>query len=149
MLLQRIDHVGYAVRDLDDAVAHHQRLFGAAVAHRQTLEHDGVHEAMLAVGDSFIQLLAPARENSPVARFLERRGPGLHHVGYGVGSVAGALEDLGEIGVRLVDDHPRSAGRGRTVAFLHPSAVGGVLVELVEDPARGGIERSTGGVPGF
>jgi len=149
MLLQRIDHVGYAVGDLEEAVRHHQRLYGAEVAHREHLARDGVDEALLAVGGSFIQLLAPTRDDSPVARFLARNGPGLHHVGYGVANVQATLSRLQELDVRLVDEHPRPGSRGCTVAFLHPSSSMGVLVELVEDPARGGIERSTGGVPGF
>ena len=135
MRLQRIDHVGYAVEDLEEAVRHHQRLFGAEVAHRQRMEGDGVDEALLAVGDGYIQLLAPTRDDSPVARFLGRNGPGVHHVGYGVADVEATLEDLRRLGVRLVDDHPRPGSRGCTVAFLHPKGMFGVLVELVEDPS--------------
>jgi len=132
--LQRIDHVGYAVNDLEEAVHYHQRLYGAEVAHRERMDRDGVDEALLAVGDSYIQLLAPTRPDSPVGRFLERHGPGVHHVGYGVADVAATLEDLKELGVRVVDDHPRPGSRGCTVAFLHPKGAMGVLVELVEDP---------------
>lgn len=138
MRLQRIDHVGYAVENLDEAVRYHQRLYGAEVAHREEMERDGVREALLAIGPSFIQLLEPTRSDSPVARFLERNGPGVHHVGYGVANVAATLADLKELGVRLVDDHPRRGSRGCTVAFLHPKGAMGVLVELVEDPALGG-----------
>jgi methylmalonyl-CoA/ethylmalonyl-CoA epimerase len=134
MRLQRIDHVGYAVEDLEEAVAYHERLYGAQVAHRETMERDGVREALLAVGGSFIQLLEPTRPDSPVARFLERNGPGVHHVGYGVADVAATLEDLRGEGIRLVDEHPRRGSRGCTVAFLHPKSAMGVLVELVEDP---------------
>ncbi len=137
MLLQRIDHVGYAVADLEEAVRYHQRLYGAEVAHRETMERDGVREALLAVGGGFIQLLEPTRPDSPVARFLERHGPGVHHVGYGVADVAATLVDLKELGVRVVDDHPRRGSRGCTVAFLHPKGAMGVLVELVEDPRPG------------
>jgi methylmalonyl-CoA/ethylmalonyl-CoA epimerase len=135
MRLQRIDHVGYAVEDLEEAVRYHERLYGAEVTHRERMEHDGVDEALLAIGESFIQLLAPIREDSPVARFLARNGPGVHHVGYGVADVATTLEDLKKLGVRVVDDHPRPGSRGCTVAFLHPKGAMGVLVELVEDPA--------------
>ena len=134
MRLQRIDHVGYAVEDLEEAVRYHQRLYGAEVAHREQMERDGVREALLAVGPSFIQLLEPTRPDSPVARFLERHGPGVHHVGYGVENVEATLADLKTLGIRLVDDHPRRGSRGCTVAFLHPKAAMGVLVELVEDP---------------
>lgn len=134
MKLRRIDHVGYAVGDLAAAIAYHERLYGAQVTHRETLERDGVDEALLAVGDSFIQLLAPTRPDSPVGRFLERNGEGVHHVGYGVADVAATLDHLKALGVRLVDDHPRPGSRGCTVAFLHPKGAMGVLVELVQDP---------------
>jgi methylmalonyl-CoA/ethylmalonyl-CoA epimerase len=134
MRLQRIDHVGYAVEDLDAAVRYHQRLYGAEVVHREELERDGVREALLGVGQSFIQLLEPTRPDSPVARFLERHGPGVHHVAYGVADVAAMLEAFKKLGVQLVDDHPRPGSRGCTVAFLHPKGAMGVLVELVEDP---------------
>ncbi|MDP9406225.1 MAG: methylmalonyl-CoA epimerase [Actinomycetota bacterium] len=135
MRLQRIDHVGYAVEDLDEAVRLHERLYGAQVAHREQIDRDGVREALLAVGDSYIQLLEPTRDDSPVARFLARNGPGVHHVGYGVGDVAATLRDLEDLGVRVVDSAPRHGSRGCLVAFLHPKASLGVLVELVEDPA--------------
>jgi methylmalonyl-CoA/ethylmalonyl-CoA epimerase len=137
MRLQRIDHVGYAVEDLEEAIRYHARLYGTVVTHREESARDGVREALLAVGPSFIQLLQPIRVDSPVARFLERRGPGIHHVAYGVGDVTATLEDLRALGVRLVDDHPRPGSRGCTVAFLHPKSAMGVLVELVEDPALG------------
>lgn len=138
MRLQRIDHVGYAVHDLEEAVEHHRRLYDAVVAHRERIDTDGVDEALLAVGPSFIQLLAPTREDSPVARFLARNGPGVHHVGYGVADVTATLDDLKAMGARVVDDHPRPGSRGCTVAFLHPKGQMGVLVELVEDPVLEG-----------
>lgn len=134
MKLQRIDHVGYAVEDLEAAIAYHQRLYGAEVAHRERMERDGVAEALLAVGPSFIQLLTPTRDDSPVATFLERNGEGVHHIGYGVADVDATLQDLKDLDVRVVDDHPRPGSRGCTVAFLHPKHAMGVLVELVEDP---------------
>jgi methylmalonyl-CoA/ethylmalonyl-CoA epimerase len=137
MRLQRIDHVGYAVESLDEAIAYHERLYGAQVAHRETMPGDGVREALLRVGDSFIQLLEPTGPDSPVARFMERNGgPGVHHVGYGVADIDETLTHLKSQGARLVDDHPRPGSRGCTVAFLHPKGAMGVLVELVEDPAR-------------
>ncbi len=138
MKLQRIDHVGYAVEDLEAAIRYHERLYGAEVAHRETIETDGVAEALLAVGPSYIQLLTPTRDDSPVARFLERNGEGVHHIGYGVADVEATFNDLKELGVRLVEDHPRPGSRGCTVAFLHPKHSMGVLVELVEDPALKG-----------
>lgn len=134
MRLQRIDHVGYAVESLDEAVAHHQRLYGAEVAHRETIERDGVAEALLTVGPSFIQLLEPLREDSPVAGFLARNGPGLHHVGFGVDDVEVTLEELKSLGARVVDDHPRRGSRNTLVAFLHPKGNLGVLTELVQEP---------------
>ncbi|MEE8599744.1 methylmalonyl-CoA epimerase [Euzebya tangerina] len=141
-ILQRIDHVGYAVGDLEAAISYHERLYGAEVAHRERIESDGVAEALLAVGPSFIQLLTPTRDDSPVARFLERNGEGVHHVGYGVADIEATFADLQELGVRLVEDHPRPGSRGCTVAFLHPKHAMGVLVELVEDPALRGAPYS-------
>jgi methylmalonyl-CoA/ethylmalonyl-CoA epimerase len=135
MLLQRIDHVGYAVEDLETAIAYHVDLYGMSVVHRETMPGDGVREALLAIGESYIQLLEPLTPESPVARFLQRNGgPGVHHVGYGVADVAATLEHLGQRDIRLVDDHPRRGSRGCTIAFLHPKGAHGVLVELVEDP---------------
>ncbi len=143
MRLQRIDHVGYAVEDLEEAIAYHQRLYGATVTHREEIDRDGVREALLAVGDSYLQLLEPTRDDSPVARFLTRHGPGVHHVGYGVADVAATLGDLQDMGVRVVDDTPRHGSRGCLVAFLHPKSAMGVLVELVEDPSRAGNGTAT------
>lgn len=135
MRLERIDHVGYAVEDLEEAIAYHRDLYDLAVVHRETMPSDGVAEALLAIGESYIQLLQPLHADSPVARFMARNGgPGVHHVGYGVGDVAAALEELRPKGIRLVDDHPRPGSRGCTIAFLHPRSAMGVLVELVEDP---------------
>ena len=135
MRLERIDHVGYAVEDLEEAIAHHRDLYDLAVVHRETMPADGVTEAMLAVGESYIQLLQPLRDDSPVARYMARTGgPGIHHVGYGVRDVAAALAELRPKGIRLVEDHPRPGSRGCTIAFLHPRSTMGVLVELVEDP---------------
>lgn len=135
MRLQRIDHVGYAVEDLEDAIRYHQRLYGTEVVHREESERYGVREALLAVGPSYIQLLEPARLDSAVARFLKRNGPGVHHIAYGVADITATLNDLRALGVRLVDDHPRIGSRGCMVAFLHPKGAMGVLVELVADPA--------------
>ena len=133
MNLTRIDHVGIAVEDLDAAVEHHRRILGAEPAHRERVESQGVDEVMFAVGDGFIQLLGALGPDTPVGRFLERRGPGVHHVGYRVDSVATALEDLRSEGVRLIDDEPRAGSRGTTIAFVHPKDMGGVLVELVQE----------------
>jgi methylmalonyl-CoA/ethylmalonyl-CoA epimerase len=143
MRLQRIDHVGYAVEDLEEAVRYHQRLYDAEVAHRERIESDGVDEALLAIGESYIQLLAPTSDASPVAKFLERNGPGVHHIGYGVADIEATFNDLKELGVRIVEDHPRPGSRGCTVAFIHPKAAMGVLVELVEDPTLAEGPRAT------
>lgn len=137
-LLRRIDHVGYAVEDLEAAIVQHRDWYDLDVVHRERVERDGVDEALLAIGESYLQLLAPTRDDSPVARFLQRRGPGVHHVGYGVDDVDATLDHLRGQGARLVDDHPRPGSRGCTVAFLHPAGALGVLVELVEDPAAAG-----------
>ncbi|HET7489873.1 MAG TPA: methylmalonyl-CoA epimerase [Acidimicrobiales bacterium] len=132
-LLVAIDHVGIAVRDLDAAVAWYQETFGAQVAHRERIESDGVDEALLAVGGSYVQLLTPFTDDSPLARHLERRGEGLHHVGYRVTDCAAALEQVKASGARVVDEHPRTGSRGTTVAFLHPKGAYSTLIELVEE----------------
>lgn len=129
----RIDQIAIAVPDLDDALAFYQRAFGITATHREVVESDGVEEAMIDVGGVFIQLLAPTREDSPVGRFLARNGPGLHHLGFGVESVAGALDHLRGEDVALIDEAPRPGGSGHTVAFVHPKGTGGVLVELIEN----------------
>jgi methylmalonyl-CoA/ethylmalonyl-CoA epimerase len=141
----RIDHVGVAVRDLESAIAFYQTTFGLTVVSRESNEEQGVHEAMLIVaagdptgipGGSYVQLLEPSRPDSPVGRFLERNGEGVHHIGYGVADVSAALASIGAAGVRLVDARPRHGSMGASIAFLHPRDVGGVLVELVQ--AAGG-----------
>src|SRR5207302_8030206 len=111
-----IDHVGVAVRDLEAAIRHYRMVLAAEPVHRETIESDGVDEALFAVGGSFVQLLAPTGPDTPVGRFLERRGEGLHHVGYRVVDVAAALDRLKEHGVRLADQHSRPGSRGTTVA---------------------------------
>ncbi len=140
-MFTRIDHVGIAVRDLDAAVEFYAATFALAVVHREVNEEQGVREAMLRVvdgdptgipGGSYVQLLEPTRPDSPVGRFLERRGEGVHHIGYGVADVSAALASIGATGVRLVDSRPRHGSMGASIAFLHPADVGGVLVELVQ-----------------
>jgi methylmalonyl-CoA/ethylmalonyl-CoA epimerase len=139
--LTRIDHVGLAVRDLDASVEFYEATFGLTVAARETNEAQGVREAMLYVADSdggssYVQLLEPLGPDSPVGKFLETRGEGVHHVGYGVVDVAAALEQLRADGVRLVDERPRHGSLGASIAFLHPKSVGGVLTELVQSTPR-------------
>jgi len=133
-LFTELDHVGIAVRDLDAAIAYYRDTFGATVSHRETIDLDGVEEALIAVADSYIQLLSPTRPDSPVARFLERRGEGLHHVGYRVADVATALDSVRAGGGTLIDEAPRPGSRGTTVAFVHPKGSFGTLIELVEEP---------------
>ena len=134
MRLTQIDHVGIAVSDLDGAVEHYRRTFGIEPTHRERMDDQGVEEVLFAVGESYVQLLGALGPQTPVGRFLQRRGPGVHHVAYRVESVAEALDDLRAGGVPLVDEEPRPGSRGTRIAFVHPRGVGGVLVELVEEP---------------
>jgi methylmalonyl-CoA epimerase len=127
-----IDHIGVAVEDLEAAIAVHRDTFGMPLVHRETIDRQGVEAALLDVGDSHVELLAPLGDDTPVGRFLASRGPGLHHVAYRVDDVGAALDELRAAGVRLIDDAPRSGIRGSRVAFLHPSAAGGVLTEIVQ-----------------
>ena len=132
-VLTEIDHVAIAVADLDAAIAWYGEMFGATVAHRERIDGDAVDEALLKVADSYIQLLTPTSPSSPVARFLERHGEGIHHVGYRVADVAATLATLKAGGARLVDTEPRRGSRGTTVAFVHPKAAFGTLIELVQE----------------
>jgi methylmalonyl-CoA/ethylmalonyl-CoA epimerase len=131
--LTELDHVGIAVRDLDAAVEWYDKMFGATVAHRERIESDGVDEALIKVADSYIQLLTPFRADSPLAKYMEKNGEGIHHVGYRVDNCAEVLEDVKAQGARVVDEHPRTGSRGTTVAFLHPKTSFGTLIELVEE----------------
>jgi methylmalonyl-CoA epimerase len=133
-LLTEIDHVAIAVYDLDAAITWYERAFGATVEHRETVESDGVAEALLRVADSYIQLLTPTRDDSPVAKYLEKNGEGLHHVGYRVADCAVALEAVKAAGGRVIDEEPRPGSRGTTVAFVHPTTSFGTLIELVQEP---------------
>ena len=128
----RIDHIGVAVADLEAAIALHANTYGMAVAHRETVEGQGVEAVLLDVGENHVELLSPLAEETPVGRFLAKRGPGLHHVAYQVTDIDAALAELRDAGVRLIDEQPRTGIRSSRVAFLHPSASGGVLTELVE-----------------
>ena len=131
-LLTEIDHIAIAVRDLEAAVAWYADVLGARVVHREVVRSDGVEEALIAVAESYVQLLTPTSDTSPVARFLASRGEGLHHVAYRVADCAAALEAVKASGARLVDQVPRPGSRGTTVAFVHPSASFGTLIELVQ-----------------
>lgn len=133
-MLTQIDHVGIAVEDLDAAVEQYRRTLGLKPTHRERVEPQGVEEVLLAVGSSFIQLLGALGPDTPVGRFLERRGPGVHHIGYRVDDVSSALEHLRAEGVELIDQTPRPGSRGTMIAFVHPKSMGGVLIELVQAP---------------
>lgn len=136
-MLTEIDHVGIAVEDLDAAVEHYRRALGVEPAHRQVLEDQGVEEVLFRVGASHIQLLGALAPETPVGRFLARRGPGLHHVGYRVEDIEAAIAHLKAEGVPLVDEEPRPGSRGTRIAFIHPRGFQGVLVELVQARAGG------------
>jgi methylmalonyl-CoA/ethylmalonyl-CoA epimerase len=136
-VLTRIDHVGIACRDLEAKIAFYESAFGLTVASVEVNEAQGVREAMLQVaegeaGASYVQLLQPTGPDTPVGRFLERRGEGVHHVGYGVVNITAALQAIGAAGVRLIDERPRHGSMGAAIAFLHPADMGGVLTELVQ-----------------
>jgi methylmalonyl-CoA/ethylmalonyl-CoA epimerase len=128
----RIHHLGVAVEDLDDAVESYERLFGATVEHRATVEDQGVEAASVRLGESRVELLASLGEETPVGKFLAKRGQGMHHVAYVVADLSAALGELLEGGVELIDDAPREGLFGLQVAFVHPDAVHGVLSELVD-----------------
>jgi methylmalonyl-CoA epimerase len=132
----RIDHVGVAVADLDEALVLYGERFGMSVQHRETVESQGVDAVLLEVGEGHVELLAPLGAETPVGKFLERKGPGLHHVAYQVADIDAVLEQIKSAGVRVIDESPRVGIRGSRVAFLHPSATGGVLTEIVE-PVEG------------
>jgi methylmalonyl-CoA/ethylmalonyl-CoA epimerase len=134
-MLKRIEHIAIAVADLDAAIELYKKVWGLEVEHREVVEDQGVEEAMLPLGETYIQLLAPLSADSTVGRFIERRGGGLHHIAYEVDNIEEALQQLKKEGVSLVDEAPRRGSRGTKVAFVHPRGNMGLLVELVEIPA--------------
>ncbi len=134
MSAKGVHHLGIAVADLDEAVATYGRLFGAILEHRASVPDQGVEAASVRIGDGRIELLAPTGDDTPVGRFLAKRGPGMHHIAYEVADVAAELAALTSAGVQLIDEHPREGLFGLQVAFVHPDAVHGVLTEVV---ARG------------
>jgi methylmalonyl-CoA/ethylmalonyl-CoA epimerase len=135
-VLDRIDHVGVAVSDLDAGIALYERTFAMPLAHRERVESQGVEAALLDIGDGHVELLAPLGPETVVGKFIERRGEGLHHVAYAVDDIVAALGRLKQEGVELIDAEPRRGIRNSRVAFLHPKATGSVLTEIVE-PAKG------------
>jgi methylmalonyl-CoA/ethylmalonyl-CoA epimerase len=133
VLLTEIDHVAIAVNDLEAAIAYYRDTFGAEVDHREVVESDGVEEALLKVADSYVQLLTPTNDTSPVAKYLAKKGEGLHHIGYRVADCGAALEAVKAQGGRVIDEAPRPGSRGTTVAFVHPKGAFGTLIELVQE----------------
>ena len=133
MILTEIDHIAIAVTDLEAAIDYYKRAFGAEVDHREIFESDGVEEALLKVAESYIQLLTPTRPDSPVAKAIEKRGEGLHHIGYRVADCGAALNAMLAAGATAIDKAPRPGSRGTTVAFIHPKGSFGTLIELVQE----------------
>ena len=131
-MFERIDHIGVAVDDLDGAIALYGQRLGMELQHRETVEEQGVEAVLLGVGESHIELLRPLGPDTAVARFLDRNGPGLHHVAYATDDIEQALESVRSAGLELIDEQPRKGIRNSRVAFLHPKSTGGVLTELVE-----------------
>ena len=134
----KIDHLGIAVRSLEDSVGFYEGVLGLGVSGRETVSDQGVNVAMLPVGDSRIELLEPISDDSVVGRFIARRGEGVHHICYEVDDLQSKLEELSSRGVKLLDGYPRRGAEGKLVAFLHPASANGVLVELVEKDEESG-----------
>ncbi len=132
-LLTEIDHVAIAVKDLEAAIAYYRETFGAEVVHRERVDSDGVEEALIRVAESYVQLLTPTAPDSPVAKYLDSRGEGIHHVAYRVDDCGAALQAVKDAGGRVIDDAPRPGSRNTTVAFVHPKGAFGTLIELVEE----------------
>jgi methylmalonyl-CoA/ethylmalonyl-CoA epimerase len=133
-VFERIDHIGVAVEDLDEAIRLYGERLGMPLQHRETVEEQGVEAVLLGVGESHVELLRPLGPDTAVGKFLERSGPGLHHVAYGTDDIESALDAARGAGLALIDEQPRTGIRGSRVAFLHPKSTGGVLTELVEAP---------------
>jgi methylmalonyl-CoA epimerase len=131
-MFARVDHIGVAVEDLDAAIALHERTYDMTLVHREVIEEQGVEAVLLDVGENHVELLRPLGEETPVGRFLAKRGPGLHHIAYQVTDVQATLATLRDRGLRLIDEQPRIGIRGSRVAFLHPASSGGVLTEIVQ-----------------
>jgi len=135
----RIDHIGVAVEDLDAAIRLYESSFEMALAHRETVESQGVEAALLDVGDGHVELLRPLGADTAVGKFIDRKGPGLHHVAYAVDDIDSTLISLRDAGLELIDSEARTGIRASRVAFLHPRSTGGVLTELVEPASHGAV----------
>ena len=134
-MLGRIDHIGVATEDLDGAIALYEGTLGMPVAHRETVESQGVEAVLHSIGDGHVELLRPLGPDTPIGKYLDNRGPGLHHVAYAVDDIDGVLSKLKEAGIEMIDSQPRIGIRQSRVAFVHPRSTGGVLTEIVE-PAK-------------
>ena len=137
-MLGKIEHIALAVANLDEAITHYKDVWDLETSHRERVEDQGVEEAMLPLGESHLQLLAPTGPDTTVGKFIERKGEGLHHIAYEVDDLEGALAQLKKKGVPLIDEKPRRGGRGHMVAFVHPKGNHGLLVELIQRPEHGG-----------
>ena len=135
-MLGRIDHIGVATDDFEGALVLYEKTLGMPLAHRETVESQGVEAALLDVGDGHVELLRPLGDDTPVGKYLTQKGPGLHHVAYAVGDIEQVLEQLKDAGIELIDEEPRVGIRNSRVAFIHPRSTGGVLTEIVQ-PAEG------------
>ena len=135
-MFNRVDHIGVAVEDIDAALELYERDYEMTLVHREVVESQGVEAVLLDVGENHVELLMPLGPDTPVGKFLAKRGPGMHHVAYQVDDIEAALASLRESGLRLIDETPRVGIRGSRVAFLHPKSSGGVLTEIVQ-PAKG------------
>ena len=131
-MFDRLDHVGIAVSDLDAAITLYESSYEMALVHRETVEEQGVEAVLLDVGENHVELLAPLADDTPVGKFLAKKGPGLHHVAYQVADIEATLKSLTDAGLRLIDEEPRTGIRSSRVAFLHPASTGGVLTEIVQ-----------------
>ena len=131
-MLGRIDHIGVATDDLEGAVALYEGTLGMPISHRETVESQGVEAVLLDVGEGHVELLSPLSPETPVGKYLDKRGPGLHHVAYAVTDIDDVLSRLKEAGVEMIDTEPRQGIRDSRVAFVHPRSTGGVLTEIVE-----------------
>jgi methylmalonyl-CoA/ethylmalonyl-CoA epimerase len=131
-LFGRIDHIGVAVEDIDEAVTLYRDRLGMREQHRETVEQQGVDAVLLEIGEGHVELISPLAADTAVGKFLERHGPGLHHVAYQTDDIDARLDELRDAGLRLIDEEPRTGIRGSRVAFVHPKATGGVLTEIVE-----------------
>jgi methylmalonyl-CoA/ethylmalonyl-CoA epimerase len=135
-VFDRIDHIGVATDDLEGVLALYEKTLGMPLAHRETVESQGVEAVLLDVGDGHVELLRPLGPDTAVGKYLEKRGPGLHHVAYAVADIDDVLGKLKSAGIELIDSEPRQGIRDSRVAFVHPRSTGGVLTEIVE-PAAG------------